>query len=67
VFGIGSILLSCWAWFRPVPLTVNDESSFLGEVFVIIVMTYGVCICTGVGALLGWLAGYLVATARPEN
>ena len=52
-------------WNAPTPPGVSDESSFLGGLFVKIVMVGCVAASTGVGALLGWLIGYLVRVLLP--
>jgi len=52
-------------WTAPVPLSVNDESSFLGELFVKVFMVLLVVGCTGGGALLGWLIGYIIRVLLP--
>jgi hypothetical protein len=44
---------------------VNDESSFLGELVVKFVMGGFIAGCTVIGALLGWLIGYLVRVSLP--
>ena len=46
-------------WTAPTPLEISDESSSMGEFILKIIMVGCVAACTSIGALLGWLFGYL--------
>ena len=59
-------VLACYkARLAPAPTGTNDESSFLGEFYVKILMFGFVAICSVSGALLGWLIGYLLRALLP--
>ena len=47
-------------WTAPIPDSMSDESSAMGEMIVLFLMTVAVLGCTIIGALLGWLIGWLI-------
>lgn len=47
-------------WTTPIPDTMSDESSAMGEMIVLLLMGVDVIACTVMGALLGWLIGWMV-------
>lgn len=49
-----------YLWTAPIPETMSDESSAMGEMIVLFLMGVGVIVCTVMGALLGWLIGWMV-------
>jgi hypothetical protein len=57
-------LSSAWycyhLWTVPIPDTMSDESSAMGEMIVLFLLGVGVSLCTVMGALLGWLIGWMV-------
>jgi len=65
VAGLVSAFVCYQLWATPTPAGVDDESSFLGELFVKIVMVGFIAACMGVGALLGWLIGHIVRVLLP--
>ncbi len=52
-------------WTAPIPDTMSDESSAMGEMIVRFLMGVGVIVCTVMGALLGWWIGWGVRTWSP--
>lgn len=62
---LGSAVICYRIWNAPLPPGVSDESSFLGELFVKIVMAGFIIASGSIGALLGWLIGYLILNFSP--
>jgi hypothetical protein len=60
LFGAFSVWFCHHLWTVPIPDTMSDESSSMGEMIVLFLMSLGVLGCTTIGALLGWLIGWLV-------
>lgn len=63
--GAGSAWYCHHLWTAPIPDTMSDESSAMGEMIVLFLLGVGVIVCTVMGALLGWLIGWIVRTWSP--
>ena len=62
---LASAVICLRLWNAPLPPGASDESSFLGELFVMIVMAGFIIASGSIGALLGWLIGFLIRKFSP--
>lgn len=60
IAGLSSAWYCYHLWTAPIPDTMSDESSAMGEMIVLLLMGVGVIACTVMGALLGCLVGWIV-------